>query len=116
LANAVDELGKSSVMVDRQELTFRQFYEAFIDAQFADPFLAGLLVLKDLEISGRHSQATVAQKICKLLDAATGFSRDNNDCRMMMIYCLYWWAAFARGYLFEAVIWLKRESDSRLTI
>jgi hypothetical protein len=39
-----------------------------------------------------------------LLDKAEGFNRDDSHCRLLFIYCLYWWAAFARGYILEVVI------------
>ena len=104
LIEAVDVLDASVVVVDGQEQTFRQFYSQRIDEQFADPFLASLLTLADVERDGRRVQAEAARKICELLDTTEGFSRDDNDCRTLLIYCLYWWAAFARGYIFEATI------------
>jgi len=104
LSDAVDALGDSVVIVDGKEQRFRQFYSERIDAQYADPFLARLVTLTDAEEEGRRAQAAVAQEIGRLLDGAEGFSRDNNDCRLLLVYCLYWWAAFARGYIFEVII------------
>jgi len=106
LVEAVDALNASVVAVDGREMAFRQFYERLIDAQYADPFLQNLVTLNDVEQEGRRAQAGVAQEICHLLDTAEGFSRDDNHCRLLLVYCLYWWAAFARGYIFEATIFL----------
>jgi hypothetical protein len=104
LSDAVNALGDSVVIVDGKEQRFRQFYSERIDARYADPFLARLVTLTDAEEEGRRAQAAVAQEIGRLLDGAEGFSRDNNDCRLLLVYCLYWWAAFARGYIFEVII------------
>ena len=104
LAETVDRLGASVLVVDGQERTFRQFYEEYIDKPFADPFLSVLLTLADVEREGRRVQAATAQEICLLLDGAEGFSRHDSNCRILLVYCLYWWAAFARGYIFEVTI------------
>jgi hypothetical protein len=104
LSEAVDALSESRIMVDAEEQTFRQFYNEQIDAPFADSFLAQLLALADVEEEGRRAQAAIAQTIGRLLDRAEGFSRDDDHCRLLLIYCLYWWAAFARGYIFEVVV------------
>ncbi len=39
LREAVDLLGQSEVTFQERSYTFRQFYETFIDRQFADAFL-----------------------------------------------------------------------------
>ncbi len=104
LSDAVNALSDSVVGVDGEEQTFRQFYNERIDTRFADPFLAQLVTLVDVEGEGRRAQAAAAQEIGQLLDKAAGFSRDDNPCRLLLIYCLYWWAAFARGYIFEVIV------------
>lgn len=104
LLEAVGLLDDSVTVIGRQEQTFRRFYSTHIDQQFADSFLARLLTLEDLQVEGSRLQAKVARKICRLLDEMEGFNRDDNDCRMLLVYCLYWWAAFSRGYLFELAI------------
>ena len=81
LVEAVDWLGNSVVVVDGQEHTFRQFYSESIDQPFADPFLARLLTLADLEMAGRRAQADIAREICRLLDEMEGFNRDDDKCR-----------------------------------
>jgi hypothetical protein len=104
LAEIVDVLGVSVVVVDGQEQTFRRFYEERIDQRFADPFLTSLLASDDVERKGRRAQAAIAQEICHLLDGMEGFNRDDANCRLLLVYCLYWWGAFARGYIFEVAI------------
>ncbi len=104
LSDAVNALSDSVVTADGDEQTFRQFYNERVDAHFADPFLAQLVTLIDVEGEGRQAQAIFAREIGWLPDKAEGFNRDDNHCRLLLIYCLYWWAAFARGYIFEVVI------------
>src|SRR5262249_26355094 len=104
LSEAVNVLSDSMVAVDGKEQTFRQFYDEHVDAHFADSLLAQLVAFDDVETEGRRAQAIVAQEIGRLLDNAEGFSRNDSDCRLLLIYCLYWWAAFARGYIFEITV------------
>lgn len=104
LVEAVGLLDDSVTVIGRQEQTFRQFYSTHIDRKFADSFLARLFTLEALEVEGSRLQAKVARKICRLLDEIEGINRDDNDCRILLVNCLYWWAAFSRGYLFELAI------------
>lgn len=104
LAEGIKALGGSTVVADGAEQSFGRFYEERIDRAFADRFLSGLLALRDPEHDGPKMQASVARDICLLLDTATGFTREDTACRLLLVYCLYWWAAFARGYTFEVVI------------
>ena len=104
LVEAVGLLDNSVAVIGRQEQTFRRFYSTHVDQQFANSFLTHLLTLEDLQVEGSRLQAKIARKICRILDEMEGFNRDDNDCRMLLVYCLYWWAAFSRGYLFEIAI------------
>jgi hypothetical protein len=104
LREAVETLGTSVVVLDHQETTFRRFYEEQIDPQFADPFLAHLLGVGEVEMEGRREQAATARAIGQMLASLEGFRREDVNCRMLLVYCLYWWAAFARGYSFEIAI------------
>lgn len=111
LADAVDALGESLVGVNGQIQTFRQFYQERIDQPLADSFLVQLCALTDVEAAGRRVQAAVAQEIGRKLDAASDFDRNDQGCRMLLVYCLYWWAAFARGYIFELIIFRDMEAS-----
>lgn len=104
LTEAVDALSASVVMVNGQTRSFQQFYAVQIDQRFADAFLAQLLTFADAELEGRSVQAAVAREIRDLLNGLTGFNRDGQGGRLLLVYCYYWWSAFARGYIFELTI------------
>ena len=104
LRTAVDRLAQSAVVFGDRQYGFRRFYDLFINGTYARPFLRRLRHLRDLQQEGPVLQASVARGI-------TAWFRLNGlepsvvlgaDC--LWVYCLYWWAAFARGYLFERVI------------
>ena len=100
LFDAVELLDQSTLFIDRITYTFRQFYNQFIDKRFADSFITQLVQLTDLE-KATVLQASVAQQIMTFLQGLSGFSPQQKTHRLLMVYCLYWWAAFARGYIFE---------------
>jgi len=111
LVKAVNILGDSTVRVNGIGKTFRQFYEQQIDSLFADEFLNKLALSTALERDGPRLQAETAKNIGELFDSMDGFTREDNDCRMLLTYCLYWWAAFGRGYIFEVKVFRDLEAS-----
>jgi hypothetical protein len=103
LFEAVEHLGLSTLVIDATAYTFRQFYNQFIDAQFADTFIGQLVQLTELK-EATVLQASIARQIVAFLQGLSGFSLQQKACRLFMVYCLYWWGAFARGYIFEQEI------------
>jgi hypothetical protein len=109
LSKAVDLLSNSAIILDRKQQTFRQFYNQYIDQQFADTFINQLFVLDNLEREAYRLRASISQEIIRFLEQINGFTNDDEGCRMLMIYCLYWWSAFARGYIFELMVFRDME-------
>jgi len=60
LMEAVDWLGLSTVVCDEGRFTFREFYETYIEACYADDFLRDLLTMADVEQEAPARQAAVA--------------------------------------------------------
>lgn len=100
LFEAVELLHQSTFVIDGITYTFRQFYNQFIDTPFADTFINQFIRLTELE-EADVLQAAFAKKIVVLLQGISGFSAQQKTTRLLMVYCLYWWGAFARGYIFE---------------
>jgi hypothetical protein len=104
LRNVIDRLAQSELNFDERRYTFRRFYTTYINGTYARPFLQQLQSLADLQREGAALQASLARKIMNWL-ASNGLSPTQvPHADLLLIYCLYWWAAFARGYLFEQVI------------
>lgn len=101
LMEAIDWLGESTVTTDGQSMTFRTFYEVHVEAVFADDFLRDVVTMDDLDRDAPPRQAAVARVISVWLEQAEGFDRRTREGLQLLIYCQYWWAAFARGYVFE---------------
>lgn len=104
LRNVIDRLSQSEVNFGGRRYTFRRFYATFINGTYARPFLQQLQPLTDLQREGTALQASLARKIMTWL-VSNGLSPTQvPHADLLLVYCLYWWAAFARGYLFEQVI------------
>ena len=104
LRNAINHLSRSEVNFGGRRYTFRRFYATFINGTYARPFLQQLQSLNDLQLEGTALQASMARKIMTWL-ASNGLSPTQVlYADLLLVYCLYWWAAFAKGYLFEQVI------------
>jgi len=109
LSEAIDLLSNSVIFLDNKRQTFRQFYNQHIDRRFADAFLNQLIILDRLEHEAHHLRASISQKIIRFLEQINGFTSDDERCRMLTIYCIYWWTAFARGYIFELMVFRDME-------
>ncbi|MBC8263024.1 MAG: hypothetical protein H8E47_02745 [Anaerolineales bacterium] len=111
LMRAIDRLERSQVWFQGQRYTFRQFYRQMIDDRYAGPFLEQLYNLADVGQKGRRLWAARAREIARWL-RQTGLRDDQTDyAGYLAAYCLYWWSAFARGYIFELSIFRKLESN-----
>lgn len=104
LRTAIDRLSRSTVVFGGRRYRFRRFYNVFINGTHARPFLRQLRHLSDLQHEGPALQANVARKITTWLRLNGLVPSAVPGADYLMIYCLYWWAAFARGYLFEQVV------------
>ena len=100
----INRLAENEINFAGRHYTFRRFYSTFINGTYARPFLQQLPSLTDLEHEGAALQANLARKILSWLTANGLSSTQVIHADLRMVYCLYWWAAFARGYLFEQII------------
>lgn len=104
LRNAIDRLSACEVDFNGRRYTFQRFYATFINGTYARPFLRQLPEVKNLGQDGAALQAMIARKILTWLKANGVQPTTVSGAEFLMIFCLYWWAAFARGYLFEQVV------------
>jgi len=104
LRSAIDRLSRSTVVFGGRQYHFSRFYNVFINGTYARPFLQQLRHLSDLQRQGPALQADVARKITTWLRLNGLVPAAVSGADYLLIYCLYWWGAFARGYLFEQVV------------
>lgn len=104
LYEAVDLLRASHVTRDEGRRTFAEFYDAIVDATYADGFLAALWDAEDVEAVGRQQQAAITQAIRTQFQTEGWLDPAAPDSRLLLTYCLYWWSSFATGYTFEVAV------------
>lgn len=102
--NTFDALGQASVTIGRRRMRFQQVYNRYIDRQYADRFMAQLMALTELETDAEVLQQQYAFDILAMLEREGLYHENVADSEYLAAYCLYWWAAYARGYRFELVI------------
>jgi len=98
LREAIDLLEQSSLVINEQEYTFKHFYNEFIDRRFAEPFLQALVRLTDVEKEAARLQAATAREIVAAVRRQEFYRQGDSNGHLLLIFCLYWWAAFAIGY------------------
>ncbi len=104
LREAIDLLGQSTVTFQGRAYTFRQFYETYIDRAFADIYLSALIAAEDLSQDAPRLQAATARQIVQWVQQQAFYQKGQAESRLLLTFCLYWWAAFALGYAFEEEI------------
>lgn len=110
LREAIDLLEQSSLVIDEWEYTFKRFYNEFIDKRFAEPFLKALVRLKDVEKEAARLQAATAREIVTSVRLKEFYLKGDSNSHLLLTFCLYWWAAFAIGYIFEVEIFRDLEA------
>jgi hypothetical protein len=95
--------------------TFTEFYATFVDAAYADEFLETVWQAEDVEAVGRQRQAEVARTIRQQFQQQGWYQVGDESSRVLLAFCLYWWASFATGYTFEIEI-LRDLTESGIAI
>ena len=99
-----DALSSCRVVREGESQTFRQFYEDVVDRPHASALIAELLAVDDVEGEGaRRAEAMSRQVLADL--AALGLQEPlTAEQGLLAAYCLYWWGAFAKGYITEITV------------
>lgn len=95
LREAIDLLAQSAVTFQGRNYTFAQFYETFIDRQFAEAFLRTLVSTVDVTQDAPRLQAATARQIAQWIQQQGFYQKGQIESRWLLTFCLYWWSAFA---------------------
>jgi hypothetical protein len=106
---AFDLLRTSVVTHEGQTMTFGAFYERFVDTPFAERFLVELKQQSDVEAVGGGLTVAFSREIRQILTAKGLREPMTVPMRLLLAYCLYWWASFAKGYVLEMAVYRDLE-------
>jgi len=98
---AFDLLREAAVVTAEAVLPFSAVYFRYIEEPYADRFIRSLLNAEDVTQAGIAGWAEVAGRIPGVLREAGLLPPQQPAARLLVAYCLYWWYAFAYGYMFE---------------
>jgi len=101
LLEAFTMLSDSTVRLDEETLTFRAFYDRFVDQRRSDAFIAALFAETDIAARTPAIHAGYARQLYQQLRDEPFALGEPLETQCLLAYCLYWWASFARGYAFE---------------
>ncbi len=101
---AFDLLKEAAVVISGEILPFPTIYYRYIESQYAESFIQTLLEAVNIETEGVQAWASVAQRIMPELRKFGLTPTEQPTTRLLTAYCLYWWYAFAYGYIFEVEI------------
>lgn len=107
----IGQLERSQVVYQKRRLTFKQFYKQMIDRPYAHAFLQQLYNLTNIMQEGPKLQAATNKKIIQWLRQAGFVDTQTDYASYLVAYCLYWWGAFARGYIFELFVFRDLEAS-----
>jgi hypothetical protein len=115
IRSAIDLLARSTVIFSERRYSFKQFYATFVNGTYARPYLQQLAATATPERDGPTFQAEIARKILAWLHLSGLTPLAVADAEYLIIYCLYQWASFGRGYLFERIV-LKDLMDAGIAL
>jgi hypothetical protein len=101
---AFDLLKEAAVVTAPGVLPFPTIYFRYVEEPYADRFIRSLLEANDVERIGVAGWAEVAGQIPAVLAEAGLVPAQHPAARLIVAYCLYWWYAFAYGYMFEVLV------------
>ncbi len=98
---AFDLLKEAAIVTSQGVLPFSAIYFHHIEEPYADRFIRLLLAADDVTRAGVEGWAEIAGRIPGTLREAGLLPTQQPAARLIVAYCLYWWYAFAYGYMFE---------------
>jgi len=98
---AFDLLKEAAVVTAAGVLPFSAVYFRYIEEPHADRLIRSLLSAEDVTQTGIAGWAEVAGRIPGVLHEVGLLTQQQPAARLLVAYCLYWWYAFAYGYMFE---------------
>ena len=107
---AFDLLRVSVVRHEQETFTFGAFYERFVDTPFADRFLRELMAQTEVEAVTGRLMSAYSREIRQTLGDVGLRPPMNTPTRLLLTYCLYWWASFAKGYALEIAVFRDLEA------
>lgn len=114
LLQGIDLLRASRIEIDGQNLSFANFFDRFIDAAYTDEFIASALASNSIRIDGHKLKKRIIEAIRTRFIQEQWFRSDVPATRFLIAFCLYWWNAFAIGYIFEIEVFQDLQSSDLL--
>jgi len=102
--DGVDILRRATITLQGRRQTFANLYDNLIDRVYADPFIEALYQFDDVARQAEQRRAAVARQIIADLRKAGYYDRPVPETQLVLIFCLYWWQSFTKGYAFEVEI------------
>lgn len=107
---AFDLLHSGNVILNNKTMTFQAFYVRWIDEPYATPFLHELLKAADIEADGARLVIETWRAIVTAL-SDRGLAGETVEARGLLVYCLYWWRSFGKGYVREVSVFRDLEQS-----
>jgi hypothetical protein len=101
---AFDILSSCRVAREERSQTFAQFYEETFDRPYASALISELLAIDDVESEGALRAEALGKQALAPLQASDLSEPLTEAQRLLVTYCLYWWGAFAKGYITEIAV------------
>jgi hypothetical protein len=111
--DATDILRQATVTIEGKTQTFADLYDDLVDLVYAGPFIEALYQFDDVLGQAEHKRAEIARQIIIELREAGYYDRAVPESQLLLVFCLYWWQSFTKGYAFEIRI-LRDLKESRV--
>ena len=102
--DGVDILRQATITLKGKTQTFANLYDNLVDRVYADAFIEALYRFDDVARQAEQSRAAVARQIIADLQTAGCYNRAVPETQLVLVFCLYWWQSFTKGYAFEVEI------------
>ncbi|UCC63492.1 MAG: hypothetical protein JSV36_00040 [Anaerolineae bacterium] len=102
--DGVDILRQATIALRGRGQTFANLYDNLVDRVYADPFIEALYHFDDVARQAEQRRAAVARQIVADLREAGYYDHTVPETQWVLIFCLYWWQSFSKGYAFEVEI------------
>ena len=102
--DGADILRQATVALSGRAQTFANLYDNLVDRVYAGPFIEALYQFDDVARQTEQKRAVVARQIVADLREVGYYDRVIPETQLVLVFCVYWWQSFTKGYAFEVEI------------
>lgn len=104
LLAAMELLHEATITEGESPTTFAGYFRRYIENLYAERYISACYGFANISVESERLRAAIAKQIVETLREQGLSAPTTPKSQIFLVYVLYWWESFAKGYAFEVEI------------